>query len=243
MSTPRAVDSVRTTPLPESRRGLRLAYAGAVAVGAALATGELLAGLVPGVPSPLLAVARYIVDIQPRAPRTSSSASSALPTSAFQVFILLIALGVGAVIGRLAPQRPAAAATVIALFAGAGFAASLRDPSVGVAVTAAAAGIEAAVGIWVLRRLVAVAVGPEPGSPARKAPRAGSGAMPDWTRRSLLQTGGAIAIGSVVVGSVGRWLLERQRRRHPGRRPGGPGPRGGSPPAPTSRRRTSRGPA
>jgi DMSO/TMAO reductase YedYZ molybdopterin-dependent catalytic subunit len=35
--------------------------------------------------------------------------------------------------------------------------------------------------------------------------------MPDWGRRSLLQAGGALAIGSVVVGAVGRYLLERQR--------------------------------
>jgi len=35
--------------------------------------------------------------------------------------------------------------------------------------------------------------------------------MPDWTRRSLIRTGGAIAIGSVALGSVGRLLLERQR--------------------------------
>jgi DMSO/TMAO reductase YedYZ molybdopterin-dependent catalytic subunit len=35
--------------------------------------------------------------------------------------------------------------------------------------------------------------------------------MPDWSRRSLLRTGGAIAIASVGVGVVGRVLLERQR--------------------------------
>src|SRR4029077_6096506 len=35
--------------------------------------------------------------------------------------------------------------------------------------------------------------------------------MPDWSRRSLLRTGGAIAIGSLVAGFVGRLLLEKQR--------------------------------
>jgi DMSO/TMAO reductase YedYZ molybdopterin-dependent catalytic subunit len=35
--------------------------------------------------------------------------------------------------------------------------------------------------------------------------------MPDWRRRSLLQAGGAIAVGSVVAGVFGRYLLERQR--------------------------------
>ena len=184
---------------------VRLAFAGVVAVGAALATGELLAGLLPGVPSPLLAVARFIVDVQP--PGAKDVVVGLFGTAdklAFQVFIVLVALGVGAVVGRLAPRRPAAAAAVIALFAGVGFAASLRDPGAGVAATAAAAGIEAVVGIWVLRRLVAVAVAPTPGGAG------GTAAMPDWDRRTLIRTGGVIAVGSVVLGSVGRWLLERQ---------------------------------
>ena len=47
------------------RPGVRLGLAGAVAVGAALAVGELLAGILPDVPSPLVAVAQFFVDIQP----------------------------------------------------------------------------------------------------------------------------------------------------------------------------------
>jgi DMSO/TMAO reductase YedYZ molybdopterin-dependent catalytic subunit len=35
--------------------------------------------------------------------------------------------------------------------------------------------------------------------------------MPDWRRRSLLQVGGALAVGSVAAGALGRFLLERQR--------------------------------
>jgi DMSO/TMAO reductase YedYZ molybdopterin-dependent catalytic subunit len=35
--------------------------------------------------------------------------------------------------------------------------------------------------------------------------------MPDWSRRTLLQAGGAIALGSVAAGTLGRILLERQR--------------------------------
>jgi len=205
VSTSRAVEPALVASLPEPHRNLRLAFAGAVAVGAALAVGELLAGLVPSVPSPLLAVARFIVDVQP--PGAKDLVVGLFGTAdklAFQVFIVLVALGVGAVVGRLAPARPAVAETVIALFAGAGFVASLRDPAVGVAVTAGAAAIEAVSGIWLLRWLVPVAV-------ATSAAKTGTAAMPDWTRRSLLRTGGAIAVGSVVVGSVGRWLLERQR--------------------------------
>jgi hypothetical protein len=44
----------------------RLAFAGAVAVGAAVAAGDLVAGVL-GAPSPLLEVDRSIVDMQPPA--------------------------------------------------------------------------------------------------------------------------------------------------------------------------------
>jgi DMSO/TMAO reductase YedYZ molybdopterin-dependent catalytic subunit len=182
---------------------VRLAFAGVVAVGAALALGELLAGVVPGVPSPLLAVARFIVDVQPPGAKDFIvGIFGEADKIAFQAFIVLVALAVGAGLGILRPRRPALAAGILAAFTAAGFAASLRDPDVSPALSAATAGIEALVGIWLLGRLVAIAAAPSP---------SGSAAMPDWTRRSLIRTGGAIAVGSVALGSVGRLLLERQR--------------------------------
>ena len=193
-------------PVPSQapRTGLRLAFAGAVAVGAALATGELLAGILPGVPSPLLSVARFLVDVQP--PGAKDFIVGIFGTAdklAFQVVILLIGVAVGAGLGLLHPTRPALAATILAAFTAAGFAASLREPGVSVALSAATAGIEAAVGIWLLGRLVTVALAAAPPGPAAT--------MPDWTRRSLLRTGGALAFASVAVGVLGRVLLERQR--------------------------------
>jgi DMSO/TMAO reductase YedYZ molybdopterin-dependent catalytic subunit len=193
------------------RSGWWLSFAGAVAVGAALAVGELLAGVVAGVPSPLLAVARFLVDIQP--PGAKEVIVALFGTAdklAFQVLILLIALGVGAALGRLAARQADVAAGVIVLFVAAGFLASLREPGAVATLAVAAAGIEALIGIWLLRRLVALAT-----VAASPAGRAGTGArkdaMPDWRRRSLLRAGGAIAIGSVAVGWLGRLLLEQQR--------------------------------
>jgi DMSO/TMAO reductase YedYZ molybdopterin-dependent catalytic subunit len=201
--------------------GLRLAFAGAVAVGAALAAGELLAGLLPGVPSPLLAVARFIVDVQPPgAKELVVSLFGEADKAAFQVFIVLVALALGAVLGRLAPARPTLAAGVIAAFAGLGFAASLRDPASSAGLSAGVAAIEAVVGMYALRWLVGLATTVRRTVPATD--QAG-GSMPDWRRRSLLQAGGALAIGSVVVGVLGRFLLERQAA---------PAPAGGVPVAP-----------
>jgi DMSO/TMAO reductase YedYZ molybdopterin-dependent catalytic subunit len=199
--------------------GSRLAFAGAVAVGAALATGELLAGLLSGVPSPLLAVARFLVDVQPPGAKELVVALfGEADKLAFEILILLIALGIGAWLGRLAPTRLGVAQGVIVGFVAAGFLASLREPGVAAVFAVAAAGIEAVVGTRALQWLVALAIR-EPGAgsasaassaPATVAGPAGGG-MPDWGRRSLLQAGGALAIGSVVAGAVGRYLLQRQR--------------------------------
>ena len=185
-----------------------LAFAGAIAVGAALAMGELLAGIL-GAPSPLLAVARFIVDIQPPGAKDVVVALFGENDKlAFEVFIVLVALLVGAGLGRLAASRPDIAAGILAIFAAAGFAAALRDPNNILPLSAAVAGAEAAAGIWVLRRLVPLAApvpSPAPGAAAPPADEL------DWRRRSLLQTGGVIAVGSVFFGAIGRYLLERQR--------------------------------
>ena len=187
--------------------GARLAFAGAVAVGAALGAGELLAGVL-GVPSPLLAIARFIVDVQPPGAKDLVVALfGEADKVAFQVFIILVALGIGGVLGRVATRRPDLAAIVIAGFAAAGFAAALRDPNDIPALSAAVAAAGAVVGIVVLRRMVRVALA----STATRPPDATIALAPDWGRRSLLQAGGAIAVGSVAAGTVGRLLLERQR--------------------------------
>src|SRR5215211_2341576 len=200
--------------------GARLGFSGAVAVGAALATGELLAGVLSGVPSPLLAVAQFIIDIQP--PGAKDIAVALFGTAdkvAFQVIVVVIALAIGALLGRLADRRPTAAAAVIMAFVGAGFVASLRDASASLTLAAAAAGVEAVVGVSILRRLVDLA---HRGRAAETDSRAG---MPDWRRRSLLQAGGALAIGSFVAGAAGRYLLERQRTPiDPGGVPAAPRP-------------------
>jgi DMSO/TMAO reductase YedYZ molybdopterin-dependent catalytic subunit len=236
-----------------SRR--RVAFAGIVAVGAAIATGELAAGLVPGIPSPLLSIGRQIVDHQP--PGAKDFMTNLFGTAdklVLQIVIVAAALLIGAGIGMLAARRTEVAGALIAAFAAAGFVASIGDPDAVTVLAAAGAAAEALVGMWVLNWLVPLALGAEPasaGGDARKAPRkaprpspaiplsgvaavrragavepkaikAGSpswrgatrdgvGSMPSWSRRTLLQRGGAIAVGSVAATAVGRVLLERQR--------------------------------
>jgi DMSO/TMAO reductase YedYZ molybdopterin-dependent catalytic subunit len=234
---------------PPSRR--RLAFTGIVAVTAAIATGELAAGLLAGIPSPLLSIGRQIVNLQP--PGAKDFMTNLFGTAdklVLQIVIVAAALLIGAGIGLLAARRRELAGAVIAVFAAAGFVASFGDPDAVTVLAAAGAAAEALVGMWVLNWLVPVAGGASPGSTepvARKAPRpspaiplsgvaavkrasavepkavrAGSprwrggardsaGSMPSWSRRTLLQRGGAIAVGSIAATAVGRVLLERQR--------------------------------
>ena len=82
------------------------AFAGLVATGAALGTGEILAGLVPGIPSPVLAVGRLVIDLQP--PGAKEFVVSLFGTAdklALQVGTLLVALAIGAGLGMLLRAR------------------------------------------------------------------------------------------------------------------------------------------
>jgi DMSO/TMAO reductase YedYZ molybdopterin-dependent catalytic subunit len=230
----------------------RLAFAGIIAVGAAIATGELAAGLVPGIPSPLLSIGRQVIALQP--PGAKDFVTSLFGTAdklALQVVIVAAALLIGAGVGVLAARRSELAGGVIGVFAAAGFFASLGDPDAVTVLAAAGAAAEALVGMWMLSWLVPVALGrprrsadgaarkarprPSPAIPLSgvaavkraatvepKAVKAGAtswrgaagdgpGSMPIWSRRTLLQRGGAVAVASIAATAVGRVLLERQR--------------------------------
>jgi hypothetical protein len=194
-------------PVPVSRRWS--AFSGLVATGGALATGELLAGLLPGIPSPILSVGRWVIDLQP--PGAKDFVVALFGTAdklALEVLVLVVALAIGAGLGLLARSRQGSALLVLAGFVVLGLAAGLRDPSTQPTLAVLAAFAELAVGGWILDRLGRIA-----GTTAVRGPigTGGPASMPDWTRRTLLIRGGALAVGSVIAGAAGRVLLERQR--------------------------------
>ena len=199
-----------------SRRPARWsALAGVVAVGAALGAGELVAGLLPGATSPILAVSRLIVDLQPPGAKDLFVALFGTADKlALEVIIVVVALAVGAGVGRLAVTRLGTAALVIAGFVGAGFVAALRDPNVQPALAAASAGIQAIVVVELLRRLVDLAT-----AAGGDAPRPGAGdghgtldgGMPDWRRRAFLRWSGVIGVASVAGALVGRRMFNDQQ--------------------------------
>jgi len=142
----------------------RVAFAGVVAVGAAIATGELAAGLVPGIPSPLLSIGRQVVNLQP--PGAKDFMTSLFGTAdklVLQIVIVAAALLIGAGIGLLATRRLELAGAVVAVFAAAGFVATFGDPDAVTVLAAAGAAAEALVGMWILNRLAPIALGTSPG--------------------------------------------------------------------------------
>jgi len=193
------------------------AFAGVVAVGAALASGELLAGLVPGVPAPILAVGRMAIDLQP--PGAKEVVVSLFGTAdklALQVFVVVVGLAIGAGLGVLGRTRRGAAMAVIGAFVALGLVAGLPDPDAVLVLAVGAALAELAVGTTILDRLLNLAR--RDGGASTPSSTAAS-SMPDWSRRKLLVRGGALAVGSVLAGAVGRTFLERQRLTKPGELP------------------------
>jgi DMSO/TMAO reductase YedYZ molybdopterin-dependent catalytic subunit len=171
-STPAQPDDARAAMAARPPVDGRLAaLAGILAVGAALAAGELVAGLVAGVPSPLVAIAQAIVDYQP--PGAKDFVVGLFGTNdklALQVFVVLVALAVGAVLGDQARRRgEGLGTTVIAVFAAVGLLASMRDPTAIVVFVALGAAVETLVGSWVLGWLLSAA-GARPGRARGAAP-------------------------------------------------------------------------
>jgi len=208
-----------------------------LAVAAALATGELAAGLISGIPSPLVAIGQVVIDYQP--PGAKDLVVGLFGTNdklALQVLVVVVALVIGAVLGLLSRQRTGLAPSVIGAFAVAGFLASLRDPTAIAVFGAVAAVLETLVGSWALGWLLPSSAAPSslaatPTAVPARTPRAGPkprgrpmvragttlprGGMPDWTRRKLLQRGSAVAVGSVAAAALGRYLIERARTPAP----------------------------
>jgi DMSO/TMAO reductase YedYZ molybdopterin-dependent catalytic subunit len=179
------------------------AAAGFVAAGAALGSSELLAGILAGGSSLIAAVGQVVIDLQP--PGAKDFVVALFGTNdklALEVVLVTVALGIGAGFGALARRRFLLGALGFGAFGAVGFLASLGDPVANPAITVVSATAAVGVGVWLLGWLL--------GSDG-VATSMGTGAMPDWSRRSFLVRAGGVGVGALAAGFVGRGLLERQR--------------------------------
>lgn len=179
------------------------ALAGLVAGAAALGGAELLAGVLPGAASPIIAVGDLVIALQPPgAKQFVVDLFGEADKVVLNLFIAAVALTGAAALGFVARRRPDVARVGFALAGIAALGASLRDPLAepltSLIVLAAAVGIAFGVLTWLLRR-ASVAGAP----PVAE--------MPDWRRRRFIGTSLAVLGVAAASGVVGRTLLDRGR--------------------------------
>jgi DMSO/TMAO reductase YedYZ molybdopterin-dependent catalytic subunit len=222
-STSQAAPRTTTAPSPhaDSRTAdLAAAFSGAIAGAAGIAVAELIAGLIGGAPSLLIAVGDLVIRLQP--PGAKDLVVSIFGTNdklALNTLVLLLGLAVAAGIGVLARRRWSWGEwALVALGVVLGYAA-FTEPLVSPIFAVLTPLIAFAVSRQTLRSLLRLltpvtAMPPIPAGPARTPRRRDAtnvlAEMPDWDRRRFLLTSGSIAVGSLAIGVVGRSLLNRQ---------------------------------
>ena len=182
----------------------RAALAGIAAGALALGVAELLAGILPGAASPIVAVGDLVISLQP--PGAKQFVVDLFGTAdklVLNLFIAAVAIGAAGVGGILARNRPwvvplgAGAFGILALFAG------LKDPLAEPITTLIVVAAAVLIAIYAMRWLLGLAAEEAAG------PRA---EMPAWGRRRFLGTSIGVIGVAVASGVVGRSLLERGRQ-------------------------------
>jgi DMSO/TMAO reductase YedYZ molybdopterin-dependent catalytic subunit len=188
------------------------AVAGLVAAAAALATGELVAGLVRGIPSPSAAVGSAVIDLAP--PGSKELVVQLFGTNdkaALLVLVTVVVLAAGAAIGVVARRSVLVAGVLVVALIGVGALASLRDPTAQFTLVTVAAALGAGVGLQVLFVLLGaarprtVAAPPGPGTAARATTTTTT--TTTTTRRGFVLRAGAVGLLAVAGGGIGRALL------------------------------------
>ena len=193
-----------STAEPQHRIPTWMAALAGVAAGAAgLGAGELLAGLLPGAASPVVAVGDLVIALQPPgAKQFVVDLFGEADKLLLNLVILAVALGAAGLGGMLARTRPGSATIGIAAFGLLALGAGLRDPLSEVLTTLVVA-LVAALTAWLMLRWLLALATERVNSPVAE--------MPAWGRRRFLGT--SIAVIGVAAGGalLGRTLLARGR--------------------------------
>ena len=199
----------------QARPAVAGALAGAVGAVVALGTAELLAGVLPGIPSLVASVGRWIIDNQP--PGAKDFMVSLFGTNdkaVLELVIVAVAFGIGAVLGLVALRSFRLTSYAFLAFGAVGFFAALRDPSAvpTFAVLAAATAVAAGIGTvsWLTGQ-------------GRDAPGPTGAVAPSWSRRGFLVRTGTLGLAALVAGGLGRRLIVA-REETPGAHPTIPQP-------------------
>jgi DMSO/TMAO reductase YedYZ molybdopterin-dependent catalytic subunit len=183
---------------------LRPPIAGAVGALAGIGLSELVAGFL-GAPSLLAAIGEFVIDHQPAGAKdVVVGLFGTNDKLALESLIVIVAAGIGALLGIVAVRRSyAVAAGGFAVFALVGFLATLRMPSAAPTTAMIVALVAGIASLQVMSFLLRTAGA---GRSVTGAPAVA--VMPDWSRRGFLIQAGGIAVASTAAGLFGRRLLE-----------------------------------
>ena len=187
-------------PVLTSRPWPGFALLGAVAAGAALAASELVAGLFMSAPSLVRTIGQRVIDVTPVpivdwAIRMFGTNDKLV----LVIGIVLVSLGIGALLGMLARERPGLASTGFVVFGAVGFVVGLTDPLAGAVLTLAAAVAAAGMGVGVLlglRYLLLRSAEPADGAVA-------------GSRRAFVTAAAAAMVVAVGQAFLGRYFANR----------------------------------
>jgi DMSO/TMAO reductase YedYZ molybdopterin-dependent catalytic subunit len=185
------------------------AAGGVLAAGVAIGVGELVAGTMPAVPSPLDAVGQALIPRFP--PVLTSWAIETLGTAnraALLVGTLVVAGGVGASLGVASRRRPSIAVAGFALAGAAAALASAAEAGASVAGASVTAVLAVLAGLGTLRALLRRAPAPvAPASTGSTSGRETSPTAPVHSRRSFLTAAAGAGTAAVVTLAIGRYAL------------------------------------
>jgi DMSO/TMAO reductase YedYZ molybdopterin-dependent catalytic subunit len=211
-----------TTPTPPPSSGaahsrtadLAAFVAGGLAAALGVAVGELIAGLVEGAPSLVIAIGDTVIELQPPGAKElvvelfGETDKLALNVGIVATAIVIAgALGVAGRRNWLVPVAGFLIAGAVGL--GAALTRPLLDPVLSVITIFATVGA-ALLALRLMLGFTSPAWRDEQQIPS-EAP-SGTAAMPDWDRRHFLQVSGGVAVGSVLLGVVGRNLIAQRER-------------------------------
>lgn len=215
MAAPTPVPTLPPSPLQRmpsplaSRSADAAAFvAGGLAAALGIGVGELLAGLIPGAPSLVIAIGDLVIANQPPGGKELFVDLFGMADKlALNVLIVVAAIAIAGLLGVGGRRRWGIAVGGFGVAGLVGLVAALRQPLTDpllATVTVVLAIGAALLALRLMLRATAPAWATGPVSP----PGGAAVSMPDWDRRRFLQVGGGVAVASVVAGVVGRNLLE-----------------------------------
>lgn len=199
---------------PVTRRSadIAAAAAGAIAAAVTLGVGELVAALVPGAPSLVIAIGDLVIDLQP--PGAKDLMVSLFGESdklVLNLVIVVAAVLIAAAVGVAARRRWSWGVIGFLIAGGAALIAAFRQPLTDRLLAVITVVVAVTAGLVVLRWLLGLTRPAWAPAGSGVGGVGGAGAMtsmPDWDRRGFLIAGGAATAVAVVAGALGRSLLE-----------------------------------